>query len=516
MAQNANVEIVVSSKADTRGFKQAETALDKLNRSVKNVASALGLAYGARAIVNFGKASVKAFAADDKAAQVLTKSLDNLGLAFADLQVKDFIAGLEKTYAVLDDQLRPAFQRLLTTTGSVAQAQSILLTALNLSAASGVDLVTVSQDLSKAYVGQTRGLAKYGLGLSQAQLKAMSFLQLQKKVDSTFTGQAAIAADSYAGKLEKLNIAANNAKETVGKGLFEALNKIGGGGTTGIDNVTKSMNKLAQAASISVNVLADVFQAIANPSNFIKQNTTKPVYMGATPAIQAELKKAAIEKAAVKRAKEQAALTAKNTKAVKEQTALQKASALFDLDQIQLIAALKGKLSDEDRKRAELQLAILQENEGAASKLAGQVAKAQGLTADLVAYYSGLPDAKNPFSGWVTSIDEAREKAAQLLKGIDFPTISPTNPDGSLMFPDPFNTGDFLPANPNDKTPGGRYGNFPATPIPSGQTNVTVNVAGSVVSQGELVDAVRNGLLNSSLDGSGSTVNRLQGSFATL
>ena len=159
-SQSANVTIDIGTKADTRGFKQVESALDKLSKSVKNVAGALGLAYGARAVVQFAEDSVKAFAADDKAARVLTQSLGNLGLAFADLQVRDFISNMEKTYAVLDDQLRPAFQRLLTTTGSVEKSQRLLKEALDLSAASGLDVLTVAGDLSKDYAVKTRGLTK--------------------------------------------------------------------------------------------------------------------------------------------------------------------------------------------------------------------------------------------------------------------------------------------------------------------------------------------------------------------
>jgi hypothetical protein len=497
MAQSANVNIDISAKADTRGFKVAETALSKLNKSVKSLAGTLGIAYGARAIARFGVDSVKAFAADDKAAQILTKSLDNLGLSFSSIQVKDFIAGLEKTYAVLDDQLRPAFQRLLTTTGSVEQSQRLLVEALNLSAATGIDVVSVAGDLSKAFVGQTRGLAKYGLGLSQAQLKAMSFLDIQKKIDATFGGQASLAAETYSGKLEQLNIAANNAKETIGKGLVDALTKLGGGGTKGLDNTIAAIDKLAKAASAVANTFADVFQAVTNPKSFISQNTTKPVYTGAIPSIQAELKKAAVEKAAIKRAKEQATLTAKNTKAVVGLTALQKANGLFELDQIQLVAALKGKLSDEDRTRAELQLAILQGNTEEASKLAAQVAKAQGLTASLVAFYSGLPAASNPFLGWIETLKQAAALAAQIAAG-NYGVRTPTY-DGAAI--------DLIKNS---------YGSMPA-PASAGVSktgDVYISVAGSVVSEGDLVEMVRNGLLDGSLSGSASAIGRLKGSFA--
>lgn len=504
MAQQANVNINVSSKADTRGFKAAETALSKLNKQVKSLAGTLGLAYGARAVAQFGVASVKAFAADDKAARTLTKSLDNLGLSFSSIQVKGFIADLEKTYAVLDDNLRPAFQRLLTTTGSVAQAQSLLVTALNLSAASGEDVVNVAGDLSKAFVGQTRGLAKYGLGLSQAQLKAMSFLDIQKKIDETFGGQAQLSADTYAGSLSKLAIASNNAKEAIGKGLVEALSALGGenglGGTINlIDKASTSLETfirrfgvgVAQAKALLTGNLkgfAAIGQAEANRGK---------IPSGITPSIANELKKAAIDKAAAKRAKEQAALTAKNTKAVAGLTALQKANGLFELDQIQLVAALKGKLSEEDRTRAELQLAILQGNTAEASKLAAEVAKAQGLTASLVAYYSGLPNASNPFLGWIETLKQAAALAAQIAAG-NYGVRTPTY-DGAAI--------DLIKNS---------YGSMPA-PAAAGVSktgDVYISVAGSVVSEGDLVEMVRDGLLDGSLSGSPSAIGRLKGSFA--
>jgi hypothetical protein len=504
MAQQANVNIDISSKADTRGFKVAETALSKLNKSVKSLAGTLGIAYGTRAIANFGVASVKAFAADDKAARVLTKSLDNLGLSFSSIQVKNFIGDLEKTYAVLDDQLRPAFQRLLTTTGSVAQAQNILVTALNLSAATGVDVVSVSEDLSKAFVGQTRGLAKYGLGLSQAQLKAMSFLDLQKKIDSTFTGQAALAADTYSGSLSRLAIASNNAKEAIGKGLVEALAALGGPnglqGTIGfIDKASTSLETFIRRLGVGVAqakaLLSGDLKGFAAIGQAEANRGKTP--SGITPSIAAELKKAAIEKAAAKRAKEQAALTAKNTKAVAGLTALQKANGLFELDQIQLVAALKGKLSDEDRTRAELQLAILQGNTAEASKLAAEVAKAQGLTASLVAYYSGLPNASNPFLGWIETLKQAAILAQQIASanyGVTTPSYNGAAIDTILS----------------------GYGSMPS-PAAAGVSatgDVNVYVAGSVVSEGDLVELVRDGLLNRSLSGSPSAIGRLKGSFA--
>jgi hypothetical protein len=507
----ADLRIDIASEfVGAKAFKQADSATSALSKQVTRLAkSYLGLV-GAQKLARSSFDAVKAFAADDKAAQLLTRSLDNLGLAFADPSVRSFISELEKTFGVLDDQLRPAFQRLLTTTGDVAKSQSLLRTALNLSAASGVDVVTVSGDLSKGYVGQTRALAKYGLGLTQAQLKAMSFEEVQQRINILFGGQAQLAADSYSGSLDKLAVASANAQEAIGRGLVDALSVLGGGGEGGLANIINLIDKassgletfirrfgvgLAQAKALlsgNISQFVSIGQAEANRGK---------IASGITPAIAAELKKAAIEKATLKRTKEQTVVLAKNTKAIKEQTALQKAGTLFDVEQTQIIAALKGQISEDERRRLELQLALLTGNTKEASKLVGEIGKAQGLSAGLIAYLQNLPDAKNPFAGWAAYLDAIE---AQVMKI----ALSGT-PSGAAagVISNLGNIGlgdmtDFIPANPGQ------------TAFSSGNT-VVVNVAGSVISEGELVDVVRNGLINNSLSGSSSRVARRTGEFAT-
>lgn len=538
-SQSANVTIDIGTKADTRGFKQVESALDKLSKSVKNVAGALGLAYGAKAIANFGKASVQAFAADDKAAKVLTRSLDNLGLSFANIQVKGFIADLEKTYAVLDDQLRPAFQRLLTTTGNIAKSQELLKQALDLSAASGIDLETVASDLAKAYTGQTRGLTKYGLGLSQTQLKAMKFEDVQKRINVLFGGDAKLVADSYAGSLQKLGIAANNAKEIIGKGLVDALGAAGGNGglagsLSGIIKLATVVSDLFVGIGRTIAAVKPFFTA-ANPVEAFKQyqqitaqfrlddQIARRQYGGAAATKYQQEAAAAAKKTATTGYK----ATLAQTKAIKEQTALQKANALFDMQQIELVAALKGKLSDEDRKRAELQLAVLQENTSEASKLAAQVATAQGLTKELVAYYSGLKPATDPFLGWLTSLDAIQKKASEIvnlgssvaqlgpLGGLAAGVIAgvnPTNIPSAALDTQGIYNGSST-ATMSTLAQVGPLGGLSAGVIAGVNPTINITVQGSVTTQQDLVSAVRDGLLNNSLSGKQAALSRSQGTF---
>ncbi len=164
-------------------------------------------ALSVREIVQFGKASVKAFQEDERAASRLSQTLGNLGLAFEDARVASYLADVESATGVLDDELRPAFQRLITTTGSVTKSQELLGLAIEMAAGSGQSLGTVAADLTKAYVGQTRSLAKYNTGLSTAELQTAGFAEIQEVLVKQFTGQNAAYLDTFAGKVNMLNVA---------------------------------------------------------------------------------------------------------------------------------------------------------------------------------------------------------------------------------------------------------------------------------------------------------------------
>ncbi|NBW21682.1 MAG: hypothetical protein EBR82_78370, partial [Caulobacteraceae bacterium] len=83
MVQKSGVNVHIGSEFDAKGFKQAQSALAKLSGSAKKLAGAVGLAYGAKALVAYGKASMKAAADDQKAQKILANNLKNVGLAYA-------------------------------------------------------------------------------------------------------------------------------------------------------------------------------------------------------------------------------------------------------------------------------------------------------------------------------------------------------------------------------------------------------------------------------------------------
>jgi len=500
----ADLKIDIASVfSGKKAFQDAAKSTLSLNNQVKTLAkSYLGL-FTAQRLARSSFNAAKAFAQDDKAARVLTQSLNNLGLAFADPSVRTFIADLEKQFGVLDDQLRPAFQRLLTTTGSVTKAQSLLRTALDLSAASGADVVSVAGDLSKGYVGQTRALAKYGIGLTQAELKAMSFEEVQMRINNLFGGQAQTSVDTYAGSLQRLSVAANNAKEIIGGGLLDALAALGGGGEGGLTNTLNIIEKTSTALAtfvrrfgVGVGQLAALargdlkaFQAIGEAEMNRGKDTS-----GITPAIRAELVKAAAEKAAAKNRTALLKTTKEQTKAIKEQTALQKAGTLFDIQQAQIIAALKGDITNEERKRLELQLAILTGNTNEASKLAGELAKSQGLSQQLAAYLASLPDAKNPFTAWKSYLDMIEAQVRR---------ISTVSPAPVTSMAEGYGVTGTQYSLPNGSTQTSAAG-----------VDFVVNVnAGSIIAQESLQDVLRDTLLDASLSAKFSAIFRQGGSF---
>jgi len=502
MATNVKVDIAAEF-VGRKAFNDAVKSTIGLNSQVKTLAKSYVGLFTVQRLGRAGFNAAKAFAQDDKAARVLTQSLDNLGLAFADPSIKNFIADLEKQFGVLDDELRPAFQRLLTTTGSVTKAQSLLRTALDLSAASGADVVSVAGDLSKGFVGQTRALAKYGIGLTQAELKAMSFEEVQTRINDLFGGQATVAVDTYAGAMQRLSVASSNAQEIIGGGLLDALAALGGGGEGGLTNTLNLIEKTSTALAtfvrrfgVGVGQLAalargdlQAFRAIgeAEMNRGIDRS-------GITPAIRAELTKAAADKAAKKNRDALLKTTKEQTKAIKEQTALQKAGTLFDIQQTQIIAALKGDVSAEERKRLELQLAILTGNTTEASKLAGELAKSQGLSQQLAAYLASLPDAKNPFTAWKSYLDMIESQVRRIT------TVSPA-PVTSMA--EGYGVTGTQYTLPNASTQTSAAG-----------VEFTVNVnAGSIIAQESLQDVLRDTLLDASLSAKFSSIFRQGGSF---
>jgi hypothetical protein len=351
---NVNINIAAEFKGK-KAFKEAATSADKLNKNVKGLAKTLIGLYSAQKILSYGKASVKAFAEDDKAAKALGTTLKNLGLAYGSNvgTVNGFISRLEMQTGVLDDELRPAMDRLLRATGDVTKSQELLGLALDIAAGTGKSLSQVSQSLQKAYLGQTQALGRLGVGLTKAELTSSSFEEIQARLSTLFAGQATSAANSYAGSLDKLAVAGNNAKEIIGEGLVDALKAASGSST--VDPTVNGINRIANAIANLIRETGD-FIAITRANLDLKNLSLFAIDPKAfkglgniSMTVSGQVDNALVknQKTITKLTKEQAANQAKILKDKKLQAAIDKANIalnkggeIFDMDKIQIAAAL--------------------------------------------------------------------------------------------------------------------------------------------------------------------------------
>jgi len=185
------------------------------------IAGAAAAAYAGKLLVDGVKAAIEDEAAQAKLATTLTNvtGATNSQIAAVEAQILKTSLLTGKT----DDELRPSLARLVTSTKDVEAAQKLQALALDIAAGSGKSLEAVSNALAKGYEGNTAALGKLGVGISAAELKTMSFDEVTAKLSATFAGQATVQADTFAGKMERLKVAFDEGKETVGSFVLDAI-----------------------------------------------------------------------------------------------------------------------------------------------------------------------------------------------------------------------------------------------------------------------------------------------------
>ena len=457
MAQS-NIDIkILAEFIGKSAFKQADTAVNKLNKNVKALGSSFGVAFGGAALGYAIKTTIRDFADAEREAQQLTNTVKNLGLAFAAPEIDAYVQSIGKLYGVTGAQAVPAMQALLTATGSVSRSTKIMNVALDLAAKEGADVTSVAKDLASAYVGNTKGLNQYRLGLTKAELAAMSFEEILDKIGSQTLGAAEEQAKTLSGQLAILAEVSNQAKERIGGGLVQVLGAFSGDAGAGgaaktIENLSIKLTnaitgfgylvqevKIAQPILITAGALifaawspwlagiAAAALAIGAIGNAMRKNTPQvPVNTGKLMFPTAgdggyKQRQAAEKKAeadAAKRARDLAAMTKANLKAQKDALKLAKAKSIFDLEKIQVEAALKGKISKEDEIRLKLMKAILDENMTDVEKYQKALEVAQTKTKELTELLTAIKsmEVKDPFGTW--SIDPVTAAINELTKSL--------------------------------------------------------------------------------------------------
>jgi hypothetical protein len=400
--------INIGSKLDGKGFKQALTASEKLGKSVKSLAGSFGLAFGAAGLLSYGKNAVKAFAENEKSAKRLETVLKNIGLGFDTAAIEKNLSDISAKFGYEGEVLRESFQKLITVTGDTAKAQDLLNLSLDVAAGSGESLATVNADLAAVYVGNTKGLRKYNLGLTQTELKTLGVNDAVKLLTRTFGGAGEAELKTFSGQMRVLRESADNAQETIGTGLVTAFGILAG--EEGIGKATTAMDEFSESIKFALIGLAELtsFEAPSGTKSLFgllftpimrsleagplgalirlgertaikpKPFSTPMTVSGSTDAqgkIERDRAKAAAE--AAKREKERLAALKKSQLLEKNKLALSKAAAVFDTTRISLAAALKATYDKETRLRLEALIAIEEENGDLALQKIGELAALQ-------------------------------------------------------------------------------------------------------------------------------------------
>ena len=524
---NVYVDVI----ADIKGFNtlaKGEQQVFNLEKSFKKLAETLGVAFGAREIVNFGKESVAAFAADNQSAIILSKTLANLGQAFTDTGVEKFITQMSELNGITKTDLRSSFDTLVRATRSSAKAQDLMNTAINVSKGTGKDLTTVTTALGKAYGGNVTALSKIATGLTKAQLSSKNFAVVQQLLNNMFKGDAAAAANTYQGKIDRLKTSWEEFKITIGHGIVDAFANLGKGSSveafqkmmdsaaTDIANIVRGVGVLGGAlASIKLpgwvswigqqlsnfGIIGVLKEAGANSKAKADANAFKgtapmaPYIEGYTTAADhaAYLQSQKDAAAVLAATKAQTAQEILNNRLEKDKLALTRAASIFDLNKIQIQAALisgaktlsAGDIQRLDLKKeeADLQDAINAKNADLADKLAAQITNTKTSLLAVSDSIAALPKATDPFTAVVSGAQTAVE---WIQKAADATAALNASQSSSVFNPNPYAVPGYMPAT--------------STAAPTVQVQVTLD--GQVVG-----GAVANTITNTQVDNSASGVN---------
>ena len=235
MAGSRTLKLSILGDVDnlTKSLKTAAQDTDDFGDKMAKAGKAIGAAFAAAAAaagayaIKIGIDGVKAALEDEKAQRILAQTLENTtGATVAQVKaVEDYISQTSLAVGVTDDELRPAFSRLVRSTKDTEEAQKLLNLALDISSATGKPLEAIANSLGKAYDGNTNALGKLGLGIDQSILKTKDFNKVYENLRTSFAGFAANEANTFQGRLDRMKVAFDETKEAIGFALLPVLEK---------------------------------------------------------------------------------------------------------------------------------------------------------------------------------------------------------------------------------------------------------------------------------------------------
>lgn len=270
MAGSRTLKLSILADVDDlrKKLTEADNEVQGFGGKLGNFAKVAGAAFaaaGAAAAAYAGKLlvdGVKAAIEDEAAQAKLATTLGNVtGATNAQIKAtEDYITKTSLAFGVTDDELRPSLDRLVRSTKNVEEAQKLQALALDVSAGTGKDLAAVSEALAKAHDGNFGALKKLGVSLDDSIIKSKNFDAATQALASTFAGQASIQADTFAGKMARLSVGFNEAKETVGSFVLDAITPLL---TTFVDQGIPAIQQVATEIGENLKpIFQDIFKII--------------------------------------------------------------------------------------------------------------------------------------------------------------------------------------------------------------------------------------------------------------
>jgi hypothetical protein len=376
----SNVAINIAAEfTGKKAFKQAETSTDKLVKSTKRLAASIGLAFGTTQILAFGKASIKA-ALEAQAQQERLANLVKVTVGATDAQVQslnDQAAALQAIGVVNKENITQTQSQLATfnlqidTIKALTPAILDYVTAEKGAAASASEFKSMTNGLAQALNGNFASLTKVGFVLDDVTKKTIKegteterAAALVKVLDSTYKDFNKNLANTPTGQMQKLANAADDAKQIIGTGLLDALRSIGE--DTSVENLANNMQAVAVYVADVTRGIGKLTSALNNIPIIGNFNVGMIPILGTYLNVLRESgKQTAIQTSAdnshlkslqnqfklstkiVNNAKKLSAEELKQLKTKKLQQAIDKANLalnkgeeIFDMDKIQIAAAL--------------------------------------------------------------------------------------------------------------------------------------------------------------------------------
>ena len=421
----ANIFVAATATWNGKALKKAKQDVDVFGKQLKGLARTFGVAFSATAIVSFSKKAIKAFTEDEAAAKRLALQLENTGNAFRVDEVEGYIKSLEKTNAILTD-LRAPFQTLLNLTGSVELAQRSLESALNISAGTGESLGTVISAISSGIRGQTKAIKNLNTGIDANIIASGDMNKIMEALDKRFSGQAAARLDTYAGKMDVLKKGADEATKAIGTGLVDAITLLSEDRSiqdaadqmenfgTAIANAIVGMTELIKKTDRLLTVndegkFFDILLALQPGGKAASKLFGELTKLGAGSRTDTSVNNANLRenRLNLKFIKEVVRYRKIEADQLKKKTEVDKLAEKFDLERIGLMKALGEATDAETKLRIEAKLAILDNNEALAKKIAAELEAAKKAT-ELASAFGGATQALAAQMGKLqTAVDNA-------------------------------------------------------------------------------------------------------------